>query len=78
MGNEGRGFPLSGPAAWPAVTSMHAMDNAKTDISMHPKIALFDSFTRKVGGTNPKGQTNPKCLNARLTEACAETCLVPH
>ena len=33
---------------------------------------------RKVGGTNPKGQTNPKCLNARLTETCAETCFVPH
>ena len=29
----------------------------------------FPVFRRKVGGTNPKGQTNPKCLNARLTES---------
>ena len=32
---------------------------------------LSSLFTdcRKVGGTNPKRQTNPKCLNARLIDS---------
>ena len=28
-------------------------------------------FLRNVGGTNPKRQTNPKCLTARLSEMCS-------
>ena len=56
---------------------VHEEDNEET---RHRVLACVPSVaqSRKVGGTNPKGQTNPKCLNARLTETCAETCFVPH
>ena len=40
MGNEGRISSL-GPAARPAVTSMHAMVNAKIDIPMQPQNRAF-------------------------------------
>ena len=33
---------------------------------------------RKVGGTNPKRQTNPKCLTARLSEMCSEIDFASH
>ena len=33
---------------------------------------------RKVGGTNPKRQTNPKCLTARLSEMCSEMDFASH
>ena len=35
------------------------------------KALEISSGPRKVGGTNPKRQTNPKCLTARLSEMCS-------
>ena len=66
--------PLHAPIL--ALASVHGLLRHRHEVMQQKRSG--QRSRRKVGGTNPKGQTNPKCLNARLTETCAETCFVPH